>query len=118
MHRLTLEVLTAVAAWAITSACQKVPVARNWLGGVGPRGNDDLKELGEKLSPAAKTYFPGSDEFEETSARWSVLDAPKVNVVVVPGTENDVAETVNFLFSFPPRKANRFNQDKFVVIGC
>jgi hypothetical protein len=96
MHRFKVEVITAVAAWVITSACQNVPVARNWLRGVSPRGVD-VNALAQKLSSTAKIYHPGSVEFEEASARWSVLDAPQVNVVVVPGTENDVAETVNFL---------------------
>ena len=88
-----MEVITAVASWVISSACLSVPVARNWLGG-NLRQIDDLAELGKKLSPTAKVYYPGSEDFEEASARWSVLDAPRVNVVVVPGTENDVAETV------------------------
>lgn len=96
MHRLKTEVLTAVAAWAVTSTCLNIPVARDWLGGICPRGDDSLKQLGAKLSDIAKIYFPGSDEFVAATTRWSVLDAPKVNVVVVPGTENDVVETVKF----------------------
>jgi hypothetical protein len=100
MYRLKMEVVTALAAWAITSACQDVPSTHNWLQGLCPRGND-VRELGVKLSPTAKVYFPGSDEFEVASTRWSVLGAPKVNIVVVPGTENDVVETVNFSFFFP-----------------
>jgi hypothetical protein len=106
MHQLRMEVITAVAAWAITSACQSAPIARNLLGGLSPRGEyDDLKQ---NLSPTAKIYYPGSEEFEEASERWSVLDAPTVNVVVVPGIENDVAETVifSFLFYVPLRKAD------------
>lgn len=88
-----MEVVTAVAAWALTSACSNLPVTCNWLNGLCPRG-DDFQELGGKLSNSAKVYFPGSHEFKEASTRWSVLEEPKVNVVVIPGTENDVAETV------------------------
>jgi hypothetical protein len=116
MHRFKMEVITAVASWVITSACQSLPLARNWLEGVSPRRIDDVAELGKKLSPSAKIYYPGSEGFDEASARWSVLDAPKVNVVVVPGTENDVSETVKFssLLSFyflycRQRKVGRFN---------
>ncbi|KAF7589612.1 hypothetical protein BBP40_004026 [Aspergillus hancockii] len=90
-----MEVVTALAVWAITSACQNIPSSHNWARGLCPRAND-VRELGEKLSRTAKVYFPGSDEFEVASTRWSVLGAPKVNIVVVPATENDVVETVKF----------------------
>jgi hypothetical protein len=95
--------ITAVAAWAIASAGQGVPIARNWVGGVSPRGgcNVDVQQLQQELSATAKMYLPGSEGFIEASTRWSVLDAPTVNVVVVPGTENDVAVTVIFLFFVP-----------------
>lgn len=87
-----MEVLTAVAAWAITSACLNVPVARQLLGGICAR---DTAELGDRLSATAKIYQPGTAEFTNASIRWSNLDAPKPNLVVIPGTENDVAETVS-----------------------
>jgi hypothetical protein len=86
-----LQVITAVAAWAVTSACQSLPVTRNlWSRDV------DFKALSEKLSSTAKVYYPGSNEFEEASSRWSNLEIPTVNIVVVPSTENDVVETVSF----------------------
>lgn len=100
MHWFGIELLAAVAGWAATSAGANVPIARNWLRGICPRA-EDVQELGRKLSCRAKIYFPGSDEFDAASARWSALGAPKVNVVVVPGTENDVAETVFSSFSIP-----------------
>lgn len=87
-----MEVLTAVAAWAITSACLSVPVARQLLGGICQR---DTAELGNRLSANAKIYQPGSAEFDAASIRWSNLKAPTVNLVVVPATENDVAEAVS-----------------------
>ncbi|WYZ37060.1 hypothetical protein EsH8_II_000566 [Colletotrichum jinshuiense] len=93
MHRFKMEVLTAVAAWAITSACLSVPVARQLLGGICQR---DTAELGNRLSANAKIYQPGSAEFDAASIRWSNLKAPTVNLVVVPATENDVAEAVKY----------------------
>jgi hypothetical protein len=90
-----LQVITAVAAWAVTSACQSLPVTRNlWSRDV------DFKALSEKLSSSAKVYYPGSNEFEEASSRWSNLEIPTVNIVVVPSTENDVVETVSFCFLY------------------
>ncbi|PLB48752.1 FAD-binding domain-containing protein [Aspergillus steynii IBT 23096] len=86
-----LQVVTAIAAWAVTSACQSLPVTRNlWS------RDADYKELSEKLSTSAKVYYPGSDEFKKASTRWSNLELPTVNIVVVPSTENDVVETVKF----------------------
>lgn len=101
MRWLKIEAVAALAALAITATCLTMPVVRDadGLGGNCPRGDADLKELGEKLSSTGKIYFPGSAEFEQATARWSVLDVPKVNVVVVPGTENDVVETVGVLLS-------------------
>jgi hypothetical protein len=98
MRWLKIQAVAALAASAVPASCLSMPVACD-LGGICPRGDADLKELGEKLSSTGKIYFPGSTEFEQASTRWSVLDAPKVNVVVVPGTENDVVETVCCLYS-------------------
>ncbi len=87
-----------MAAWAATSTCLNIPAARHWARGNCPGRDADLAQLGQQLSSTAEIYFPGSAEFEAASARWSVLQAPKVNLVVVPGTEKDVALTV----SLPP----------------
>ncbi|KAE8423995.1 hypothetical protein BDV36DRAFT_303328 [Aspergillus pseudocaelatus] len=95
MLRFKLEAVTALGAWAIASACENVPMSSHWIRGLCPRSND-VEDLGIKLSPTAKVYCPGSEGFDVASTRWSVLDAPKVNIVVVPGTENDVVETVRF----------------------
>lgn len=96
MFRLKMEVLTAVAAWAFASACHSLPGACNYLDRHCPRGDADLKALEDSLSSTAKVYFPGSSGFTNATTRWSVLEEPKVNVVVVPGTENDVVETVKY----------------------
>ncbi|KAK2598063.1 hypothetical protein QQS21_005774 [Conoideocrella luteorostrata] len=91
-----MEVVAAVAAWALTSACHSLPVVRDLVPGLCPRDIGDAKELQDGLSPGAKVYFPGSQGFKDASTRWSVLNPPTVNVVVVPATENDVAETVKY----------------------
>ncbi|KAK7421591.1 hypothetical protein QQX98_002058 [Neonectria punicea] len=96
MHWFKTEVLTAVAAWVVTSACASLPVRRDALQGNCPRSTKDLSKLVKKLSNGTKIYFPGSDDFTTATTRWSVLDAPKVNLVVVPFTENDVVETVKY----------------------
>ncbi|KAA8642624.1 hypothetical protein EYZ11_009031 [Aspergillus tanneri] len=86
-----LQVVSAVAAWAVSSACQSLSVSRDlWSRDV------NYKALSEKLSSSAKVYYPDSDEFEEASSRWSNLEIPTVNIIVVPSTENDVVETVKF----------------------
>jgi hypothetical protein len=92
MRQFRLEALTALAGWAMTVSAG-VPHPLNSLRGSCPI---DASGLGEQLSRAAKIYCPGSSEFETASTRWSALKAPKVNVVVVPNTEEDVAKTVSF----------------------
>ncbi|KAI8411283.1 hypothetical protein FOFC_07877 [Fusarium oxysporum] len=94
MHLFQLKVFTAVVVWSLTSAGATIPLAGDELAGKCPI--TDVDQLGKKLSKAAKIFFPGSNEFLQASTRWSVLEVPKVNIVVVPGTEKDVAETVKF----------------------
>jgi hypothetical protein len=53
-----------------------------------------LDQLVKKLSKDAQVFFPGSAEFVLATTRWSSLDLPNISIVVVPDTENDVAETV------------------------
>ncbi|KAI0458562.1 putative FAD-dependent oxygenase [Xylaria acuta] len=79
---------------ALLSACALCAAACN-----SPPSNCEspdklIQELRNPLSPAAAVYFPGSAEFEAATIRWSELDTPTVNVVVVPATEDDVAHTV------------------------
>lgn len=76
----------AIAAWAFATASQQIPRSSSW--------ESDLKSLSGRLSNTSQVYFPGSSGFINATTRWSVLDEPEVNVVVVPGTENDVAEIV------------------------
>lgn len=93
--KMRLQAVTAVAAWAVVSVCQSLPGTRTiWS------RDTDYKELSEKLSTSAKAYYPSSDEFKQANTRWSNLKVPTVNIVIVPGTENDVVETVRFYASF------------------
>ncbi|KAI0201500.1 putative FAD-dependent oxygenase [Astrocystis sublimbata] len=52
------------------------------------------RKLGSSLSPGATVYLPGSDEFKNTTTRWSELDNPTPSILVVPATEDDVAQAV------------------------
>ncbi|KAM0229019.1 hypothetical protein ACHAPO_010296 [Fusarium lateritium] len=80
-----LQALTALATLAAQTTCQTL-----WSRDV------DYKALSKELSASAKVYFPGSEDFEAASKRWSNLDTPTVNIVAVPATENDVVEIVKF----------------------
>ncbi|KAK0625079.1 hypothetical protein B0T17DRAFT_260752 [Bombardia bombarda] len=79
--------LVVAALWALGASCLPSTI--------------DPRLLAARCSNTTKIYLQGSSQFNETSERWSVLGAPKVNLVVVPGTENDVAEIV--------RLADRYN---------
>jgi hypothetical protein len=80
---------------------------RDVLNGICPRNvgasNEEIEAFGAKLSGETKIYFPGSEDFEKASTRWSNLELPQISIVIVPGTENDVAETIKFAnkFDFP-----------------
>ncbi|PVH99943.1 FAD-binding domain-containing protein [Periconia macrospinosa] len=56
----------------------------------------DLKPIASDLSPNTHIYVPDSNEFSAYSIRWSNLEPPTPSVVVVPGTEQDVATIVKF----------------------
>ncbi|KAG8416249.1 hypothetical protein J3458_006845 [Metarhizium acridum] len=96
MTKFKMEVVAAVAAWALTSACTGLPAARDLVPGLCPRDIGEAQELQSSLSPGAKVYFPGSAEFDDASTRWSTLSPPTVNVVVVAATAKDVSETVKY----------------------
>lgn len=85
---------TAVAAWALTAVCQNTPIGRNCNRNNWPRGSPDYSQLQSQLSPGAQIYYQNSTQFDEATKRWSALDEPSPNVVVVPATEHDVVVTV------------------------
>jgi hypothetical protein len=93
--RFSIRLLAALAAWTVTATCAATPVVSSDAAGTCSEG---LSQLGKKLSKSAKIYCPGSAEFEQATTRWSVLEAPKVNIVVVPGTEEDVVKTAGSTF--------------------
>lgn len=56
---------------------------------------EQVQTLGQKLSHDAQIIPPCSDQFGKATLRWSTLDEPQPNIVVVPATEDDVVQTVS-----------------------
>ncbi|CAK7226376.1 hypothetical protein SBRCBS47491_006211 [Sporothrix bragantina] len=56
----------------------------------------DTSSLQKKLSSGAYILNSTSTEFADAAARWSSLDPPVPNLIVVPATEEDVVQTVLF----------------------
>ncbi|KAI0537677.1 FAD binding domain protein [Xylaria digitata] len=83
-----MEAAIAVLSWAISYTCRGLPVS-NSLGGLCPR-RDITAELNGRLSPDAEIFLPGSLGYAQATNRWSVLDAPDFNIVIVPSVESDV----------------------------
>lgn len=52
--------------------------------------------LAQKLSSQAQIYCPGSEEFSNSTQRWSTLDAPNFQLTVEVATERDVVEVVAY----------------------
>lgn len=96
MYTPKMGVVTAVTAWALTAACQNTHVGQDWIRDILPRGSPDYSQLQSQLSSGAQIYYANTTAFDDATVRWSALDEPTPNVVVVPGTENDVAVTVHF----------------------
>lgn len=97
LRRLQMEVLVAVGAWALSSVCQSLPHDSGMRSLLCDRGilDYDLSPLLPKLSAAASVIYPNdTTAFDLATSRWSSYETPTISVVVVPGTENDVAETV------------------------
>ncbi|KAK8009120.1 hypothetical protein PG991_011671 [Apiospora marii] len=79
--------VTAVASFGIPASSS--------YGGDSP-AIPDYTELATQLSSTASIYWPGSEDFNDITLRWSNLSVPVANIVVVPGTEGDVVKTVAF----------------------
>ncbi|KAI2624769.1 putative FAD-dependent oxygenase [Xylaria nigripes] len=56
---------------------------------------DFLRGLRGSLSAGAAGYLPGTDDFNNATKRWSDLETPKPDLVIVAATEDDVVKTVN-----------------------
>lgn len=98
LRRLQMEVLVAVGAWALSSVCQSLPQDSGIRSLLCNRGllDFDLSPLVPKLSATASVIYPNdTTAFDLATSRWSSYETPTISVVVVPGTENDVAETVS-----------------------
>ncbi|KAG8164977.1 hypothetical protein KVR01_005252 [Diaporthe batatas] len=103
LRRLQMEALVAVGAWALSSICQSLPQGSSIRGMLYNRGlpDFDLSPLVPKLSPTARVIYPNeTTAFDLATSRWSSYETPTISVVVVPSTENDVAETVKFAAEF------------------
>lgn len=97
LRRLQMEVLVAVGAWALSSVCSTL----SHDSGIGSvlcnreTPHFDLSPLVPKLSATARVIYPNETAaFDLATSRWSSYETPTISVVVVPGTESDVAETV------------------------
>lgn len=106
--RIILKVALIIATWAVGSVCHVASWGRDLNSGCCEL-SEDVASLVEKLSPTAHIYFPGSNDFSRATKRWSALKTPGVRFVVVPTTENDVAETVSRHVLPEPSSASNTN---------
>ena len=60
-----------------------------------PAAGIDIKELAKNLSKNAQVYVPSDEPFAALTVRWSNLEPPTPNVVVVAAVEEDVSQTVS-----------------------
>ncbi|KAF2276857.1 FAD-binding domain-containing protein [Westerdykella ornata] len=91
--------LFAATAWAVASVLPVVSGNPTDLYNIFPRQNYDLSTLRPKLSANAQIYLPGTPEFTNLTVRWSNLETPNPNIVIVPATERDVSEIVKFAWT-------------------
>ncbi|KAH8678502.1 putative FAD-dependent oxygenase [Xylariales sp. PMI_506] len=87
MRWLNLDVIAALVVCSAATVC------------AAPTAASSAADLRKLLSNATEIFLPGSDEFIAASARWSVLDEPTPNIVVVPALEDDVVKTVQYATS-------------------
>lgn len=83
MYRSLLQAiaLAATCATGLSASCNAQMVSQ-------------VQELSNKLSDGTQVFQPGSQQFNDATLRWSALDEPNPNVVIVPATEQDVAQIV------------------------
>jgi hypothetical protein len=67
-----------------------------------PASGIDVQAFAKHLSKNAQIYVPDDSQFKTYTVRWSNLEAPTVNVVVLPATELDVSEIVSYWLSHTP----------------
>ena len=91
--------VAAIAAWAAVVAGRDIPISDvHYQSHVAAARSPNYSQLKSKLSSKAQVLLPGSAAFTNATARWSALEEPTANAVVVPATENDVVETVRALY--------------------
>lgn len=98
-----MEVIAAVAAWAVGSACRGLsPGADSWVASFCPAGaantnanNNHAAALARQLSAGATILAPGSDGWDAATLRWSAYEKPGLELLVTPSTAEDVAQTVS-----------------------
>jgi hypothetical protein len=70
-----------------------------------PASGIDVHAFARELSKNAQIYVPDDSQFKTYTVRWSNLEAPTVNVVVLPATEQDVSKIVSHWLPCAPRVA-------------
>lgn len=87
---LAFATCTAVSVLPVVS-CGPVPID------LFPRtaaADIDIEALAKNLSENAQVYVPSDEPFAALTVRWSNLEPPSPNVVVVAAIEEDVSQTV------------------------
>lgn len=103
--------LAALSACLTVVAGFGIPVSSS--GGSQPPTQPDYSKLAEQLSSTASIYWPGSEQFNDITLRWSNLSVPIANIVVVPGTEDDVVKTVINPFAACTQVSENFVDNSF-----
>ncbi|KAL5401084.1 hypothetical protein PMIN03_011822 [Paraphaeosphaeria minitans] len=63
-----------------------------------PATGIDVQAFAKQLSKSVQIYVPNDSQFKTYTVRWSNLDTPTVNLVVLPGNEQDVSEIVKYAY--------------------
>lgn len=82
-----------------------------------PAGGIDIQALEENLSENAQVYVPSDEPFAALTVRWSNLEPPTPNVVVVAAIEEDVSQTVSSPLS-PYSSLHAKQLANIVAPGC
>lgn len=83
---------------ALLSACGRYVLGAAQSAGYPVHCNSTaslFRALEASLSPDAVVFYPGSEGFQTATRRWSELESPTADVLIVPATEDDVARTVS-----------------------
>jgi hypothetical protein len=53
------------------------------------------RELGARLSKGSTIFGPDNSSFNATTARWTLYESPRIQVVIEPAKESDIALIVS-----------------------